>query len=159
MILSSDEDTNDTDTWPDVERRDPADECESCLTHTDDPPKTPILDGLLALRLLREVVGERPDYVYKAPEDAFYTCVYVHQHKPSCLVAHVLYRAGFDMETIESLDGHGVFTDASREVELPISDIAVRILGVAQLRQDLLKPWSEALVAAKATAERLGVSA
>lgn len=119
----------------------------------------PTLDGPTALRLLREVVAERPDYVYKSPEGATATCVYTYQGKPSCLVAHVLVRAGFDIKRIEELDGGGTIGTAAEEADLPLPPDVVDILYAAQLPQDSRQPWREALAAAEEAARTLAVSA
>lgn len=117
------------------------------------------LDAVTALRLLREVVAERPDHVYQNPEGEGAGCVYTHQGKPDCLVGHVLARAGFDIELIARLDGHGLIDDAVAETGLPVSGDAVTILDAAQDVQDTRRPWRDALAAAEAAAQRLGVPA
>jgi hypothetical protein len=50
--------------WPATERRTPADECQSCLTHTDDPPRLPAADVLAdAVAVLRELAdGATPGH-------------------------------------------------------------------------------------------------
>lgn len=108
---------------------------------------TPI-DGPTALRLLKEVVAERPDYVYEKINN---NCFYVMGHKPSCVVGHVLIRAGWSPETllpdndllVEHMDG--------------LDETTAEILGAAQSVQDCGRPWREALEAAESTARRLGV--
>jgi hypothetical protein len=50
--------------WPATERRTPADECQSCLTHTDDPPRLPAAEVLLdAVAVLRDLAdGATPGH-------------------------------------------------------------------------------------------------
>lgn len=118
----------------------------------------PTLDGPTALRLLREVVAERPDYIYAHPSRA---CVHVYKGQPSCIAGHVLVRAGFDPATIEAkVDQYGngaqVFADVFKG---QVTENAVRILRAAQIVQDGGQTWGDALEAAESTAAALAVSA
>jgi hypothetical protein len=118
-----------------------------------------VLDGPTALRLLREVVGERPDHVYMPPGGEGTACRYVHRGKPSCLVGHVLARHGFTAEQLAALD------DIVSALLLPqyfpglVTEDAAQILLYAQGMQDAGHTWGEALTAAEETARRRGVSA
>lgn len=118
------------------------------------------IDGATALRLLREVVAERPDYVYKPPQDMG-VCVYVADGKPSCIVGHVLSRAGCTSDQLHSLDMIGAIDATWLDVDwLELTDEAIRILGTAQGVQDgQSEPWSRALFAAEHKAAALGVTA
>jgi hypothetical protein len=111
------------------------------------------IDGPTALRLLREVVAERPNYRYRAPDDRE-SCVYAYDGQPSCLVGHVLHRVGFSLALLEylgedSIDGCAVVAD----------ETARKILGSAQGEQDGGLPWATALQSAEYRAADLGVSA
>jgi hypothetical protein len=45
--------------WPAADRRTPADECRSCLEHTDDPPRLPAAEVLAdAVAVLRQLADE-----------------------------------------------------------------------------------------------------
>lgn len=121
---------------------------------------TKAIDGPEALRLLREVVGERPDFVYAPPVGSNETCMYVWQGQPSCVVAHVLVRAGYDIDTIANLDPWGLIDSARSHVRaVRVNDEAAQILTVAQTTQDNSAAWSEALDAAENRARFLKVSA
>jgi hypothetical protein len=51
--------TTDKRDWPATDRRTPADECQSCLEHTDDPPGLPAADVLAdAVTVLRELADD-----------------------------------------------------------------------------------------------------
>ena len=121
----------------------------------------PEIDGATALRLLREVVAERPDYVYVAPNGHLSTCKYVWQEQPSCVVAHVLIRAGYGVQDIAHLDVWGSFLFAAPHVpQIHVDEAAKVILDTAQSIQDeQFEPWSTALAAAEQKAHEIGVPA
>lgn len=110
-----------------------------------------------AIRYLREVVDEKgADYVYPLSEHHS-LCTYVHEDQPSCIVGHVLYRAGLTVEQLKTLDSPGVpvretsISTLWKEDLLPI-DIdqdAIDALHVAQVSQDSQSTWGEALADAK----------
>ena len=121
----------------------------------------PTLDGPTALRLLREVAAERPDYIYALEDEDGPACVHVYKGQPSCIAGHVLVRAGFDPATIEAkVDQYGngaqVFADVFKG---QVTENAVRILRAAQIVQDGGQTWGDALEAAESTAAALAVSA
>jgi hypothetical protein len=122
--------------------------------------ETPALDGPRALALLREVVAERPDYVYEPPGSAR-RCVHVYAGRPSCIAGHVLIRAGFSPHDLAIVDdrGDGAQSLPDHLGRSRVSDNAAKILRVAQSRQDAGDPWSAALRSAEAKARLLGVSA
>jgi hypothetical protein len=121
---------------------------------------TVVLDGPLALRLLREVVAERPDYVYQGEKGR---CLYIHAGQPSCLVGRVLTRHGVTASVLQALDDD---EDTTIDTAYPvlerrgfaITKEAVRILTASQGVQDRIKPWRDALAVAEEEAARLGVS-
>lgn len=119
-----------------------------------------VLDGRRALRLLREVVRERPDFVYVAPDGSAETCMYVWDNQPSCVVGHVLARAGYPIETIQRLNEWGVIGWAIEHVNKVVLDrAAANLLEAAQAKQDLSEPWADALAEAERVARQFGVSA
>lgn len=94
--------------------------------------------------VIREIVAERPDYVYDSPSgDA--QCVYGDADgNPSCLVGHVI--AKLDPEGFKELIGFAnelafVSTDW---FDRPPEDVASALLQ-AQITQDSGRPWAEAL--------------
>jgi hypothetical protein len=127
------------------------------------------LTGPVSLRFLREVVAEQPDYVYRSPFENAATnpgmCVYVVDAKDggyscSCLVGHVLVRAGWDPARLAEAGGmndneYGRPVRAFRRFEM--DDAAYEILAAAQGVQDRRKPWSSALAEAERVAAELGV--
>jgi hypothetical protein len=135
------------------------------------------LTGPVSLHFLREVVAEQPDYVYVSPFDRVPTgagmCVYVVEdeygdgdYTCSCLIAHVLVRAGWDPARLADAGGmnddsgdfpaDGWPVRAFRESEM--DEDAYRILAAAQLVQDRREPWSAALAEAERVAADLGVT-
>lgn len=118
------------------------------------------IDGAHALSLLQEVVAERPDYVYERPVADSPQCLYVLDNEPSCLVAQVLHRAGYSVETLSGLDGQGPISDAVREVPaIVLTGDAAAILEAAQGAQDDGETWGDALAVARREASRRGISA
>lgn len=103
---------------------------------------------------LREVVAERPDYVYKAPahmEGAISgACFYVHTDggagKPGCIVGYVLNRLGVPLADLTVWEGTSALEVAA---EFGVSDEAARTLNHAQIVQDGGESWSAALESAE----------
>ena len=123
------------------------------------PPAAPQpIDGATALRLLREVVAERPDYVYEEPDGDGQGCVYVWQGTLSCIVAHVLARAGWTVQQIAELDMGGSVKNLAINGFTIGSASSVVILDAAQSVQDTGDTWAEALAAAEEKAAQLGVT-
>jgi hypothetical protein len=119
-------------------------------------PPVEILTAGRALELLREVVAERPDYIYEGVcsyADPDGTC-------PRCLVGHVLHRHGFPVADLAAMDE----AEDGAACLLPaltggrVTPDAAGILYAAQLVQDALRPWSEALAAAEDVAVRMVLS-
>lgn len=109
------------------------------------------LDGATALRLLREVVAERPDYVYEPPADAHELCVYQSHGEPSCVVGHVLARAGWPVRALIELDRTGVSAGLLHQRLDGVTEQAATVLAVAQNWQDVGgdHTWAGALAAAE----------
>lgn len=100
---------------------------------------------------LREVVAERPDFVYEPPDGS--TCVYVKDGAPSCLVAQVLVPLGALLGPLAEADtgtvpANGV-RDVARTAGLDISAEAGEALDNAQLAQDTGHYWRYALARAE----------
>jgi hypothetical protein len=127
------------------------------MSATDAAPQP--IDGPTALRLLREVVAERPDYVYEEPDPDVGGCVYVWRGKLSCLIAHVLARAGWTVKQIAALDRVGSVANLAENGFTVGDAYAVAILDAAQSVQDAgYRTWAEALAAAEEKAAQLGVT-
>lgn len=112
-----------------------------------------------ALELLHEVVEEvgedhRYQQVPSPSSDAGSAgCRYEYNGAPSCLVGHVLHRAGWPLSALQDLDTRGVGAEELYYVELPdgtpgVTQGAARVLNRAQGRQDLGDTWGTALEAA-----------
>ena len=100
------------------------------------------IDEHTAIRLLREVVAEQgATTVYRIPEQHG-TCVYVDNGGCSCLIAHVLDRAGVPMADLEP-HNDAVINEVHIE-GLEITDPACAVLGAAQHAQDVGEAWGEA---------------
>ncbi|MCT2594240.1 hypothetical protein LHJ74_30770 [Streptomyces sp. N2-109] len=110
--------------------------------------------------ILREVVAENPDYIYRAPPvdpphvaDRQMSCLYVHTDadgsnpRPGCVAGHVMYRLGIPLDTLKRWEGVDAlslmqeFTDADKYTR--------EALDVAQTRQDAGATWAQALHAAE----------
>ena len=113
-----------------------------------------------AMELLREVVAEYgEDFVYTKvvlvpKEDSDWIlpeCVYQEDGAPSCLVGHVLSRAGFSSEDLIQFDSVGssadfLKMDAGEETETDALPLRTAwILVGAQQVQDEGNTWGEAL--------------
>lgn len=120
------------------------------------------------VRTLREVVAERPDYVYERPAhmepiigddgDVAADCLYVHTSPddaddaddaddltPGCLVGAVFHRLGVPLEDLATWEGRGGFDVAG---EYGVSYDLANALSDAQASQDGGKPWGVALAIA-----------
>jgi hypothetical protein len=127
---------------------------------TEDNPIT----GAQALRLLREVVAESPDFIYKPPaDDVQSVCVYAYDGQPSCIVGKALYRAGYDVDVLAALDcanDPGAYNLA--KLGIAADGDALAIFAAAQRVQDRSyegNTWTDALAAAEVEADWLGVVA
>lgn len=80
-------------------------------------------------------------------------CDYVRDGKPSCIVGHVLFRAGVPIEILMVLDpnkfGAGIGAEslnlpgACRGLVFDVTDEAAEFLSVVQRNQDQGKSWGE----------------
>lgn len=96
--------------------------------------------------IIRQIVAEYgEDYVYKAEERARefpnLGCVYREFGEPSCLVGHVLDRAGVPYDKYWDLDGDSASTLLK---DSPHEDLRIA-LDAAQTVQDVGQTWGEAL--------------
>lgn len=102
------------------------------------------------IEVLREVVAERPDYVYSAPEGRRAhgaTCFYVHGEGtdavPGCVVGVVLNRLGVPLEDLAEYEGDTAQHMATRFLTTPLS--AADVLRRVQIEQDQGASWATAL--------------
>lgn len=119
---------------------------------------TIVLTEQVVLDTLREIVAEKPDYVYAGPKDAsgMAHCAYsAPDGSPSCLVGHLFARlipeqfaqihdeewSGSDFYPTD--DASGV-VGSMEGVEFDRGSTA-SLLDTAQLAQDGGKPWGQAL--------------
>jgi hypothetical protein len=111
------------------------------------------LDHHEAIRLLREVVAGREDFVYRPPVFGE-GCVYRNEDgQPSCLVGHVLYRWNPTVVPVEE----NVIGDLDLADD-GVTEDAVQVLAAAQDVQDHGEPedtWGRALAAAEIAYKRL----
>jgi hypothetical protein len=123
--------------------------------------KTEITDETV-LSTLREVVAERPEYAYDAPEHMKDNpespdCFYVHKDEdgdcvaPGCVIGMVLHRLGVPLEVLAENEGKTVI-----QVRHLMPDVSMEVrhtLNLMQSRQDVGKPWGMAY--AMATGETI----
>jgi hypothetical protein len=110
------------------------------------------------LATLREVVAERPTYVYEAPEgyasetnETSVACFYVHGNTPGCIVGHVLARLGVPLSDLALVEGRGAYKVADWFLDITDPDGATdveHVLSVVQMHQDRGDSWGSALEAA-----------
>lgn len=126
-------------------------------------PRRPV-DGTRLIHTLREVVAERPDYVYIAPEGMAANryvgsgCLYVHgtgeAATPGCGIGALLHRLGIPLDELRRHEGTG----AGRliydllNVTGPAANAACNLCDVFQDLQDRRFTWGYALNAAEAWA-------
>lgn len=103
------------------------------------------------LSTLREVVAERPEYTYSAPDymaedEGGGRCFYVHKDEngnpvsAGCVIGVVLHRLGVPLEWMEQLEGHPASSLLGRL--LPhLSERTVLALGMVQGNQDNGNAW------------------
>lgn len=96
---------------------------------------------------LREVAGERPDFVYEPvfiEERGDSLCAYVKNGVPSCLVGHALARSGVDISPLEgTVRNIENISHVIRTLVPDISEGTVEILQGIQERQDDYESWGE----------------
>lgn len=123
------------------------------------------IDVARALELLEQVTVGQLDFVYKGDqrEAGILTgCAYVEDGRCSCLIAHVLNRAGATLDQLRYLedpDEQGGIDYSIEGVDLPegleITPDARRVLGGAQVAQDGGRTWGVAFRNAKSLAAEL----
>ncbi|MFB7782046.1 hypothetical protein ACFC1D_04915 [Streptomyces vinaceus] len=112
---------------------------------------------------LREVVAERPDYVYSAPEymsddEEGGRCFYVHKDvggdsvAAGCVIGVTLHRLGVPLEWMEQLEGRPASL-LVRRLYPDLSERTVNALNLVQSAQDNGDPWGMAY--AKGTGETI----
>lgn len=104
------------------------------------------------IELAKEVVGERPEFVYERERvgDVLLGCTYVRDGQPSCLVGCVMYRAGVPIEELEGIEGESAYGLLDFLIDYaPENQIEKRLLEKflvdIQYKQDSGSPWGEAL--------------
>lgn len=106
-----------------------------------------------ALVLLREVIAEKgEDYVYPRRDardvghGVVVTCFYAEYDQPSCIVGHVLHRAGVPLDQMAVIEGLTPVDDAARPwFAEHADDDARRLLNEVQANQDEQHSWGESL--------------
>lgn len=110
----------------------------------------------MAIATLRDVVAERPEYIYEPPSGATAgataaMCFYVHHIDsgpvPGCLVGTVLHRLGVPLDKLAELEGCGAYVVAGMTAYM--SNDARCALARAQDAQDDGATWAVALAAAE----------
>jgi hypothetical protein len=107
---------------------------------------------------LRQVVNERPEYVYTAPKhmrdfEGDPSCFYVHTDvnggasEPGCVVGAVLNRLGVPLESLAEWEGASAHAVAMRVCYMPPRTAAA--LSRAQDAQDNGTTWERALASAE----------
>ncbi|MFD7605175.1 hypothetical protein ACFWAN_32670 [Streptomyces mirabilis] len=123
---------------------------------------TKITDESL-LSTLRDVVSERPEYIYSSPEhmqvpDERATCFYVHKDEDGsnvaagCAIGVVLSRLGVPLEELERHEGSGAWTLLGK-LAPKLKRRTRDQLSSMQTNQDSGEPWG--LAYAKATGETI----
>jgi hypothetical protein len=117
------------------------------------------IDKRRALELLIDIVdqyGEGVVYerVPKVAGGSGMVCQYQDRGQPSCIVGHVLARAGVPMNTLYELDVCGTPADRLNR-DVGVDGQAAQVLNAAQCVQDAGKTWGEALASAEAKYQRL----
>jgi len=106
-----------------------------------------------ALELLREVVAEfGEDYKYphypaeRLPDGRKLRCFYVRDDQPSCIVAHVLHRAGIPVQDLVKVEGLGPADTEGTTLFGQWADLLARqLLREVQVQQDEGETWGNAL--------------
>jgi hypothetical protein len=117
----------------------------------------------LALSTLRDVVAERPEYVYSAPDHMTeqaedMSCFYVHSDETGelvsagCAVGVVLHRLGLPLEELEKEEGATAWSLLRRRFP-SLSSQTRNQFNLMQMCQDSGSPWG--LAYAKATGETI----
>ncbi|MFD9205936.1 hypothetical protein ACFVZM_06610 [Streptomyces sioyaensis] len=111
------------------------------------------VDEETVLQTLRDVVAERPEYVYEAPEHMRVmttpaSCFYVHTAEDDadtcgCVVGHVLNRLGVPLEEMKRYEGSSAYDMVDELINT--SESAILAMDAAQRYQDSGTPWGETL--------------
>ncbi|MDQ1016672.1 hypothetical protein [Streptomyces afghaniensis] len=115
------------------------------------------------LSTLRDVVAERPEYVYSSPEymgstDESGSCFYVHKDEDGanvgagCAVGVVLHRLGMSLGDLEQHEGEAAWTLLNK-IGPKLSERTKNRLNDMQAYQDEGKAWG--LAYAQATGETI----
>ncbi|MCY0941890.1 hypothetical protein [Streptomyces antarcticus] len=105
----------------------------------------------IVLSTLREVVSERPEYTYSAPEYMAADkeggrCFYVHKDEdgtpvsPGCVIGVMLHRLGVPLEWMEQLEARPASSLVGRLFP-HLSDRTVYALNMVQSNQDNGNAW------------------
>lgn len=122
------------------------------------------IDAVKAIKLLREVVAGREDFVYKSPDghgidNPDYHCEYAHGDKPGCLIGVVLHQAGVTVDQLAELPANYVNNTEVllqlREFGFTLTAGAEQVLRRAQAEQDNGNTWGKALEVAEQEYQRI----
>lgn len=103
------------------------------------------IDRSRALALAREVVAEYGEnFRYRWPGEKT-QCVYAYDGAPSCLVGHVLHRAGVTVDELHDMAGAIGEADDNLPGRVHLDDDANRLLRLMQGHQDGRIPWGQAV--------------
>ncbi|MEU3278171.1 hypothetical protein [Streptomyces antibioticus] len=115
-----------------------------------------------ALAKLREIVSERPDHVYCAPEHMWseesQLCFYAHTDKDGsavsagCGIGELLHRLGVPLEQLREVEGYTAMHVVNRFTH-GLSRETVNRLRIFQAEQDQGRTWGESYV--RATGEAI----
>lgn len=116
-----------------------------------------------ALATLREVIAERPEYVYSCPShmqesEGDPSCYYTHVDETSdlvsagCAVGVALHRLGFSLQDLSRYEGATAY-DILTGLAPGLSKRTREIFNDVQMNQDSGAPWG--LAYAKATGETI----
>src|SRR5690606_3954990 len=99
-------------------------------------------DHTRALELARAVVAERGEQYRYLPPGGDGLCVYADAGAPSCLVGHVLHRAGITVDELDEMNGE--IGNGEMSERLRLDSDAVELLRHMQEQQDAGAAWGYA---------------
>jgi len=102
-----------------------------------------------AIRLLREVVKGKEDFIYISERGR---CFYTKGDCPSCLIGYALVRGGVPIEMVKLLDNNSISSEDADAIPMIIKGVtqeAAHVFNAAQVVQDDDHTWGEALDAAE----------
>lgn len=116
------------------------------------------------LVLLREVIAEKGEgYIYRRRTEhhvgngVFVSCFYVEYDQPSCIVGHVLHRAGVPIDDIRRVEGQTPLDVEVQDRFDAWADGGARwLLNEVQANQDEQHSWGESLRLALEAGDRDG---